>query len=75
MHTNRMSSAFEPQLPKLPEPVPAAAAFVLLPLTCLPEQTQSQATQVQWIYQQAMETAKAVARPSLPERDLLGYWN
>jgi hypothetical protein len=29
----------------------------------------------QWVYQQAFEAAQAVARPSLPERDLLGVWN
>jgi hypothetical protein len=75
MHTNRMSSAFEYQLPRPPEPAPMAAGFVLLPLHCLPEPAKSQATQLQWIYQQALEAAKAVARPSLPERDLLGYWN
>ena len=75
MHTNRMSSAFESQLPRLPEPAPQADAFVLLPISCLPEPARSQALQMQWIYQQALETAKAVVRPSLPERDLLGYWN
>jgi hypothetical protein len=30
---------------------------------------------VQDVYQQALEQAQAVLRPSLPERDLLGVWN
>jgi hypothetical protein len=28
-----------------------------------------------WIYQAALDQARAVVRPSLPERDLLGVWN
>jgi hypothetical protein len=28
-----------------------------------------------WIYQQALAKAQAVAQPSILERDLLGYWN
>ena len=31
--------------------------------------------QQQYLYQLALEQAEAVVRPSLPERDLLGYWN
>jgi hypothetical protein len=30
---------------------------------------------LQHIYRLAFEQAQAVCRPSLPERDLLGYWN
>jgi hypothetical protein len=30
---------------------------------------------LQWVYMKALEEARAVARPSLPERDLLGVWN
>jgi hypothetical protein len=30
---------------------------------------------IQNLYRQAFEQAQAVARPSLPERDLLGVWN
>jgi hypothetical protein len=31
--------------------------------------------QQQLLYQIAFERAREVARPSLPERDLLGVWN
>jgi hypothetical protein len=31
--------------------------------------------QQQYLYQLALDQAEAVVRPSLPERDLLGYWN
>ena len=76
MHTNRMSPAFESSWhPQSPEPGVSAAAFVLLPLSCLPEYAVAPAAQCQLIYQQALEMAKAVVGPSLPERDLLGFWN
>jgi hypothetical protein len=28
-----------------------------------------------WIYQAALDQARAVVQPSLPERDLLACWN
>jgi hypothetical protein len=62
----------------LPRPTPAAAspsAFVLYPLVCVPFASANQALWVEALYRQALEQALEVARPSLPERDLLGVWN
>ena len=53
--------------PPLPEPQPNPTAFALCPLPLAPWQ--------QALYALALEQAKAVVRPSLPERDLLGVWN
>jgi hypothetical protein len=44
--------------------------FFPMPMGC-PAQLAMQ----QWLYLQAFEAAKAVARPSLIERDLCGVWN
>lgn len=52
-----------------------AVSFVLVPLAWLPHVTPEQLVMQQWIYQRAFEQAQAIARPSLPERDLLGVWN
>jgi hypothetical protein len=51
-----------------------ASIFLLCPQLCYgldPSLLQCQAV----IYQLAFEEAQRVVRPSLPERDLLGYWN
>jgi hypothetical protein len=63
------------QLPKPPLPDVAADAFMPCPFGASPT-----ADPVQWLcqqalYQWAMQQAQAVARPSLPERDLAGVWN
>jgi hypothetical protein len=72
MHAHR----FQQHLPtyRLPRPVEpriSAAHFLICPLAGFQEWSPVQA----WIYQQAFEQAKAVAAPSLPERDLLAVWN
>jgi len=64
------------RLPQPPTPVPAPGAFVLMPvLAVAPGLTMEQMLWQRWLYQQALEQAQAAARPSLPERDLLGVWN
>jgi hypothetical protein len=63
---------------RLPRPILpdiVADAFIPCPFGASPN-----ADPVQWLCQQAlyrwaMEQAQAVARPSLPERDLLAAWN
>jgi hypothetical protein len=60
-------------LPKPPDPEVRPKAFMLCPIFFVSGQTQEQ-WQL-WIYQRAFEQAQAVVRPSLPERDLLAFWN
>lgn len=73
MHPNRLQAGFEAyHLPQPPDPAVSLTSFVWLPLAFMPPQLwQAQ----QWLYQMAFEQARAVARPSLLERDLLAVWN
>jgi hypothetical protein len=48
---------------------------MICPAVCFPGITVAHAAAQQWVYQYALEQAQAVARPSLPERDLLAVWN
>jgi hypothetical protein len=59
------------RLPQPPAANPSPAGFVCCPQFASPEQWMA----LQWIYRVAFEQAQAVARPSLPERDLCGVWN
>jgi hypothetical protein len=63
------------RLPRPPAPAPSPAAFVFIAFGSLPGQSPQLWAWQQCLYQQALEQAQALARPSLPERDLLGYWN
>jgi hypothetical protein len=69
MFYNRFRSAVPAQ--RVADPSPSPAAFLLCPLafSCAHGQWQ------QSLYQWALSQAKAVVRPSLPERDLLAVWN
>jgi hypothetical protein len=58
-----------------PSAAVAPAAFLLYPLVCVPFASAAHALCVESLYRQALEQALEVARPSLPERDLLGVWN
>ena len=62
-------------LPNPPVPQPAPGAFCACNLAVLPGITPHQLLQIQLLYQQALERALQAAKPSLPERDLLGVWN
>jgi hypothetical protein len=62
-------------LPQPPAPAISPHAFVMCPVVLLSRQSLEQWLWQQWVYQRAFEQAQAVARPSLPERDLLGVWN
>jgi hypothetical protein len=63
------------RLPAPPAPAPAADAFVLLPAALLPAVSEAEEARRRALYEWALAEARAVVRPSLPERDLLGVWN
>lgn len=68
---NRIRSRMDQPTPPRPaEPVIHAAAFWLVRVPATPA-----VLTMQQLYLQAYEQAKAVCRPSLPERDLLACWN
>ena len=69
MNRNRL------QLPRPAAPAISPAAFVLYPVICMPFASAAQALWMELLYRHALEQAQEVARPSLPERDLLGVWN
>jgi hypothetical protein len=60
----------------VPAPVePAPGAFMACPAAVLCLLSPVQWSWQQEIYRLALKQARAVARPSLLERDLLGSWN
>ncbi len=63
------------RLPEPTQPQPLPGSFVCVPLSCLPGLSPEQREAQAFLYQLALKEAEAVARPSLPERDLLGVWN
>ena len=63
------------RLPSPPPAAPAADAFILLPLACLPPATPEQLARQKELYAWALAEAQAVVGPSVLERDLLGVWN
>lgn len=69
------SDLIDYRLPQPPAPALQPAAFCLCPLGTLPGIGAGQWFMVQQLYQMAFAQAQAVARPSLPERDLLAVWN
>ena len=63
---------------RLPKPLPpevAADAFIPCPFVASSTNAPVQWLCQQALYQWALDQAKAVATPSLPERDLVGVWN
>lgn len=73
MFFNRLRSAV-PARP-VADPSPSPAAFVLCPLMGLPACSPAHSQWQQNLYEWALAQARAVVRPSLPERDLLAVWN
>lgn len=74
-HPRMLSDTFVHRLPEPPAPALLPAAFSMCPVAALPPCCGAQWPMVQQLYQLAFEQAQAVARPSLPERDLLAVWN
>jgi hypothetical protein len=62
------------QLPRPSMPQITAAGFAILPIT-VPTANLDEWICRNWVYMKALEQAMAATRPSLIERDLLGYWN
>jgi hypothetical protein len=62
-------------LPAPPDPSPSPQGFVLLPAGCLPPLDPLRQAFQQALYERALAEARAVVRPALTERDLLGVWN
>jgi hypothetical protein len=60
------------RLPRPAAPSVTAAGFMLCPVAL---QGFTMAPHQQLLYHLALEQAKAVVRPSLPERDLAAVWN
>lgn len=73
MFYNRFSSS-APARP-VADPSPSPSAFLLYPLGGWPVCSPTQGQWQQSLYEWALSQAKAVVRPSLPERDLLAVWN
>jgi hypothetical protein len=65
----------EIRLPQPAQPAISAAAFCLCSASVVPGLSAQQWFAQQVIYRMAFEQAQAVARPSLPERDILAVWN
>src|SRR5262245_59171975 len=63
------------QLPRPPLPEIQPGAFVLIPFSLPAGAGLNYLQYLRWVYVQAFQEAQAAARPSLPERDLLGVWN
>jgi len=63
------------RLPQPPQSAPSATGFVLCPAALAAGTSPGQWAFCQMVYQLAFAQAQAVARPSLPERDLLAVWN
>jgi hypothetical protein len=73
MPVHRFQSMVESfRLPMPPTPDPQPGSFVLYPMAVTGSMAFCWQCQ---IYQAAWQEALAVARPSLPERDLLAVWN
>ncbi|HEV3256694.1 MAG TPA: hypothetical protein VG013_07445 [Gemmataceae bacterium] len=76
MYQHRLLDALERyHLPRPPAPPITAAGFMACPWILLQGMTAAQQCWQRSVYQAALELAQEVARPSLPERDLLAVWN
>jgi hypothetical protein len=76
MNRSRLQApASSPPLPRPPAPPISAGSFVTCPIGLFQGFTSSQLMCQSLLYQVAFAQAQEVARPSLPERDLLAVWN
>jgi hypothetical protein len=67
------TSAF--RLPQPPAPPLKPEAFVQCPQALLEGLSEEEKLAQRDLYEKALREACGVARPALPERDLLGMWN
>ncbi len=75
MNQSRLPASFgSVRLPQPPAPPVSLASFVFCPVVLMPVCGPQMLWQAM-VYRAAFETAQAVVRPSLPERDLLAVWN
>jgi hypothetical protein len=77
VHMSRRRPA-DPSAFRIPQPAPttpASDAFMRCPESLLAGLSDEERAAQEEIYRRALEEAQRVARPSLPERDLLGVWN
>ena len=76
MNTNRFAEqGHYYRLPQPPIPAIKPQAFAMCPAILTQGLTAEQRLWQWSLYQAAFAQAQEVARPSLPERDLLGVWN
>ena len=76
MYRNRIAADLEAvRLPRPPEPPVLPQNFCWCFVGWLPGNSAARWSAVHELYRVAFEEARAVARPSLPERDLLAFWN
>jgi hypothetical protein len=76
MYRNRLANAvYSPRLPQPPSPALEPRGFLYYPVAWPPALGLAARAMLSAVYQAALVQAQAVCRPSLPERDLLGYWN
>jgi hypothetical protein len=76
MFRNRLLGEMEAvRLPQPPAPEASTTSFMFCPPALAGIHDPVQWLCQQALYRWAFEQAQAVARPSLPERDLLAVWN
>jgi hypothetical protein len=76
MSNSRLADYFREQMaPSQAQAIPAPGGFMVCPSVLIAGLNPVQQFWQNALYQIAFEQALAAARPSLPERDLLGVWN
>ena len=63
------------RLPEPPTPTVQPGSFVLCSIAVIPGGPAGVCHGLQQVYATAFEAARAVARPSLLDRDLFAFWN
>jgi hypothetical protein len=76
MYRNRLINRTERMsLAKPPDYGMSPGSFLLCPSSMFAARSAAQHAWQHFVYRVALEQAQAVVRPSLPERDLLAFWN
>jgi hypothetical protein len=74
-HRRFHEASVQVRLPQPPPPATTPAGFLACPVALLQGLPVAQQLWQLAVYQIAFARAQADARPTLPERDLLGVWN